>query len=209
MQGSLLVHAEAALGHIEQRPAPRGSSAASSRPLLDRLFTAGSGSQAGAMPPAASSEGSSSSSGDSSSSSGGGGGGYSQPCDFSAPPSCEGGAMEARLVFSQRCGRLRLHNVRVANRGVDWGHADNVWWRHSLVRHEACRVLLRGMSGEWAGGCSLRAAAWWVASKHRWSFLKHWPPAAYCCQPLPHKHGMLPNYLLQSLRCGTSPCRAT
>lgn len=202
MQGSLLVHAEAALGHIEQRPAPRGSSAASSRPLLDRLFTAGSGSQAGAMPPAASSEGSSSSSGNSSSSgdSSSSGGGYSQPCDFSAPPSCEGGTMEARLVFSQRCGRLRLHNVRVANRGVDWGHADNVWWRHSLVRHEACRVLLHGMSGEWAGWC------WWVAGCRSGGSLQ---AMASCCQPLPHKHGMLPNHLLQSLRRGTSPCRAT
>ncbi len=148
MQGSVLVHADAALGHIEQRPAPRGSSAASSRPLLDRLFTAGSGSQAGTMPPGSGSEGSGSSSSSSSSSGESSSSGYSQPCDFSAPPSCEGGATEARLVFSQRCGRLRMHNVRVANRGVDWAHADNVWWRHSLTRHEACRILLHGMSGE-------------------------------------------------------------
>jgi hypothetical protein len=47
-------------------------------------------------------------------------------------------------VFSDRCGRLRLHNVRVRNAGVQWGHPGNVWWRHSLERAESCRILLHG-----------------------------------------------------------------
>lgn len=145
VQGSLLVSAAAPLGHIEQRAAPRGATAAatSSTSLLDRLFTAGG--QTSSNSPAASS-------GTSASTSTGGGSaevGYSQPCNFDEP--CQGGPTESRLVFSQRCGRLRLHNVRVANRGVDWGHPENVWWRHSLARHESCRITLHGASGECVG----------------------------------------------------------
>ena len=51
-----------------------------------------------------------------------------------------------RLVYSPRAGRVRLHNVRVANRGVDWASKHNVYWRHKVARHEACRILLRGRS---------------------------------------------------------------
>jgi hypothetical protein len=150
--GSLLVHADAALGHTEQQLVPSSgggpssgsggsqSSSKSSSSLLDSLLSAG----------APSSVNGSSMSGSSTNS----GGGYSQPCN---PPACAQAA-ESRLVFSQRCGRLRLHNVRVANRGADWEHPDNVWWRHSLARHESCRITLRGMSGEAGGACTGPAA---------------------------------------------------
>lgn len=47
---------------------------------------------------------------------------------FSAHP----GAGEPRLVYSDRCGRLRLRDVRVVNRGVDWEAPDNVYWRHKV-----------------------------------------------------------------------------
>ena len=30
------------------------------------------------------------------------------------------------------------------NRGVDWSCRDNVYWRHSVRRHEAMRVKLQG-----------------------------------------------------------------
>jgi hypothetical protein len=152
--GSLLVHADAALGHTEQQlvPSSGGGSSSGSRQssssssLLDSLLSAGATTSASG----------SSSSGSSTSS-----GGYSQPC---SPPACAQTA-ESRLVFSQRCGRLRLHNVRVANRGADWEHPDNVWWRHSLARHEACRVTLRGMSGEARGAAQeLLPGLLWAAA---------------------------------------------
>ena len=36
-------------------------------------------------------------------------------------------AGEGRLVFSDRCGRVRLHNVSVLNKGLDWEHPTNVY----------------------------------------------------------------------------------
>lgn len=152
VQGSLLVKAEAPLGHIEQRPAPSSSVDSSSggsggrAAILESLFTSTSGGGGGSLglgsfkrQVAAPAPGSSSASSAS--------GGYSQPCDITAQP-CEAGPTESRLVYSSRCGRLRLHNVTVSNAGADWEHPSNVWWRHSLQRHESCRILLRGMSGE-------------------------------------------------------------
>ena len=102
--GSLLVRADAALGHTEQQlvPSPSGgapsggsggpSSSSSSSSLLDSLLSTGA---------PASINGSSANSSSSSS----GGGSCSQPC---SSPACAQTA-ESRLVFSQRCGRLRLH----------------------------------------------------------------------------------------------------
>ena len=58
----------------------------------------------------------------------------------------QGGQPEPRLEYSQRCGRVRLRNVRVANRGVDWGSPRNIHWRHKLDRHESCLVTLHGYS---------------------------------------------------------------
>ncbi|CAI5474612.1 unnamed protein product [Closterium sp. Yama58-4] len=42
------------------------------------------------------------------------------------------------------CGRCRLHNVTVTNRGVDWENGANVYWQHKVQRKEALRVVLRG-----------------------------------------------------------------
>ena len=41
-------------------------------------------------------------------------------------------AGEGRLVYSNRCGRVRLHNVSVHNRGLDWDHPGNVYWSHKV-----------------------------------------------------------------------------
>jgi hypothetical protein len=51
---------------------------------------------------------------------------------------------EKKLVFSDRCGKLRLRNVTIRNKGIDWSHPDNVYWKHKVTRKEACRVLLHG-----------------------------------------------------------------
>ena len=37
---------------------------------------------------------------------------------------------EDRMIYSSRCGRVRLSGVVVRNRGIDWSHPDNVYWRH-------------------------------------------------------------------------------
>lgn len=39
---------------------------------------------------------------------------------------------EGRLVFSNRCGRIRLTGVVVRNRGIDWSRPDNVYWQHKV-----------------------------------------------------------------------------
>eukprot|EP00899_Mesostigma_viride_P001069 jgi/Mesvir1/10963/Mv07850-RA.1 len=52
------------------------------------------------------------------------------------------GDKEPQLVYSERCGRCRLHNVTVRNRGVDWQDASNVYWQHKVVRAESCEVIL-------------------------------------------------------------------
>ena len=55
----------------------------------------------------------------------------------SAAPASEGAdggstAPEQRLVFSPRCGRVRLSNVTVRNAGIDWADPSNVYWRHMV-----------------------------------------------------------------------------
>ena len=179
--GSLRVMADAVLGHSEMRPVEPASGGGSSgggqggvgshrTTLLDSLLRS-------AEPANGSGSGSSSSLGSSlrlvgasaGNSQGGNGGeeGYSQPCTF-PPPGCDPGApLEPRLVYSERCGRLRLHNVRVENAGVDWEHPGNVWWRHSLARTESCQILLHGASGERGRvGRQLTAAGGVAGARH-------------------------------------------
>lgn len=133
--GSLLVSADAALGHTDERAAPAGPPAARQSSLLEALLSPGTNSSLNGLNGV---EGSGKDEGAQ--------GGYTQPCHLTAPPCQPGTAAESRLVFSQQCGRLRLHNVRVQNAGVEWAHPDNVWWRHSLARTEACRINLHGAS---------------------------------------------------------------
>lgn len=58
----------------------------------------------------------------------------------------EATGLEERMVFSSRCGHINMSNVTVANRGVDWAHPDNLFWKHQVTRHEAVRVVLQGQS---------------------------------------------------------------
>ena len=37
-----------------------------------------------------------------------------------------------RLVYSNRCGRIRLNNVTVQNKGVDWDCEGNIHWQHKV-----------------------------------------------------------------------------
>lgn len=63
---------------------------------------------------------------------------------------------EKELVFSDRCGKLRLRNVTVRNQGIDWSHPENVYWKHRVTRKEACRILLHGEAEFEAADVELR-----------------------------------------------------
>jgi hypothetical protein len=49
-----------------------------------------------------------------------------------------------KLIFSDRCGKIRLRNVTIRNQGIDWSHSSNAYWKHKVERKEACRVVLHG-----------------------------------------------------------------
>jgi hypothetical protein len=38
----------------------------------------------------------------------------------------------ARLVYSNRCGRIRLNNVTVRNAGINWENPKNCYWSHKV-----------------------------------------------------------------------------
>ena len=64
-------------------------------------------------------------------------------------------ASKKYLRYSEACGRVRMHNVRVQNDGIDWNHPENVYWKHKVHRHQCCRILLRGTSEFVAVGVDL------------------------------------------------------
>lgn len=43
-----------------------------------------------------------------------------------------------------RCGRCRLNNVHVKNRGVDWECQSNIYWQNKIQRLETLEVFLEG-----------------------------------------------------------------
>ncbi|XVF24165.1 hypothetical protein REPUB_Repub13aG0103800 [Reevesia pubescens] len=51
---------------------------------------------------------------------------------------------EPILQHGHRCGRCKLHNVKVLNDGIDWSSGDNVYWKHDVCRFEALKVILHG-----------------------------------------------------------------
>ncbi|OMO50056.1 hypothetical protein CCACVL1_30665 [Corchorus capsularis] len=51
---------------------------------------------------------------------------------------------EPILQHGLRCGRCKLHNVKVLNDGIDWSSVDNVYWKHDVRRFEALKVILHG-----------------------------------------------------------------
>ncbi|KAG8644869.1 hypothetical protein MANES_10G010100v8 [Manihot esculenta] len=51
---------------------------------------------------------------------------------------------EPMLQYGRRCGRCRLQNVKVLNKGIDWSCGENAYWKHSVQRFEALKVILHG-----------------------------------------------------------------
>lgn len=51
---------------------------------------------------------------------------------------------EATFHYGERCGRCRLQNVRISNKGADWNCSENVYWQHKVHRFESVKVVLNG-----------------------------------------------------------------
>ncbi|XP_073224587.1 UTP--glucose-1-phosphate uridylyltransferase 3, chloroplastic isoform X2 [Cicer arietinum] len=48
------------------------------------------------------------------------------------------------LHNGQRCGRCKLQNVKVLNKGIDWSYGGNVYWKHDVHRSEVLQIILHG-----------------------------------------------------------------
>ncbi|KAH9767201.1 UTP--glucose-1-phosphate uridylyltransferase 3 [Citrus sinensis] len=51
---------------------------------------------------------------------------------------------ESILQYGHRCGRCKLNNVKVLNKGIDWDCGDNTYWKHDVQWFEALKVILHG-----------------------------------------------------------------
>ncbi|KAJ4970072.1 hypothetical protein NE237_003171 [Protea cynaroides] len=51
---------------------------------------------------------------------------------------------EPILQYGHRCGRCKLQNVKVFNRGIDWNYSENIYWKHEVRRLETLKVILHG-----------------------------------------------------------------
>ncbi|KAI0519281.1 hypothetical protein KFK09_006723 [Dendrobium nobile] len=51
---------------------------------------------------------------------------------------------EPILHYGHRCGRCKLENVKILNRGVDWLCSKNVYWSLDIKRFEMLKVQLHG-----------------------------------------------------------------
>lgn len=51
---------------------------------------------------------------------------------------------EPILHYGYRCGRCKLENVKVLNKGIDWNSAENIYWKHKAKRFETLKVILHG-----------------------------------------------------------------
>lgn len=57
------------------------------------------------------------------------------------------GGDNALLEYSSdTCARISLTNVSIKNEGIDFENPHNVFWRHRVMRREACRIVLLGRS---------------------------------------------------------------
>ncbi|KAL2635747.1 hypothetical protein R1flu_007226 [Riccia fluitans] len=50
---------------------------------------------------------------------------------------------ESILQYGVRCGRCRLTNVKVVNKGVDWLCKNNVYWQNKISRAETLEIILQ------------------------------------------------------------------
>lgn len=53
---------------------------------------------------------------------------------------------EQIVRYGHGCGRCRLERVKVANEGVDWDCAENIFWQRKMKRLEALEIILEGDS---------------------------------------------------------------
>lgn len=44
----------------------------------------------------------------------------------------------------KRCGRCKLQNVKVLNKGIDWDSKNNIYWKHDVQRVETLKIILQG-----------------------------------------------------------------
>nr|XP_010907871.1 UTP--glucose-1-phosphate uridylyltransferase 3, chloroplastic [Elaeis guineensis] len=51
---------------------------------------------------------------------------------------------EPTLQYGNRCGRCKLQNVKVQNKGIDWTSSNNVYWKHDVQRLECLKIILHG-----------------------------------------------------------------
>nr|ATG70735.1 UGP3 UDP-glucose pyrophosphorylase 3 [Juniperus oxycedrus] len=51
---------------------------------------------------------------------------------------------DAMLHYGQQCGKCRLQNVKIENKGVDWKSSENVYWQHKVDRLETVKIVLHG-----------------------------------------------------------------
>ncbi|XAR71908.1 UTP--glucose-1-phosphate uridylyltransferase [Bertholletia excelsa] len=51
---------------------------------------------------------------------------------------------EIKLQYGHRCGRCKLQNVKVLNKGINWSSRNNIYWKHDVQRFEALKVILHG-----------------------------------------------------------------
>jgi len=157
VEGSLLVSSDAPLGHTvfggagggaglaAAEAGERGAAAASPRPAPSSScssFSGGQGQQPQQQPQRPNEQQEQQ---------------EQQPKQAQQPPQEQ--QDPGRLVFSSRCGRASLSRVEVRNVGVDWRHPSNEPWRHRLVRHESCRVVLRGCAEFEAFDCRITGDA--------------------------------------------------
>lgn len=51
---------------------------------------------------------------------------------------------ESILHYGRRCGRCKLQNVKVLNKGIDWKYGGNIYWKHDVQRSEVLQIILHG-----------------------------------------------------------------
>ncbi|QDZ18034.1 UTP--glucose-1-phosphate uridylyltransferase [Chloropicon primus] len=60
------------------------------------------------------------------------------------------------IVYSDRCGKCKLENVKVENKGIDYSGMENIYWKHKVARLESCSIVLEGNSEFEAKNVTLR-----------------------------------------------------
>ncbi|KMZ70913.1 UDP-glucose pyrophosphorylase, partial [Zostera marina] len=48
------------------------------------------------------------------------------------------------IQYGYRCGRCKLQNVKVLNKGIDWDSKNNIYWKHDVQRVETLKIILQG-----------------------------------------------------------------